>query len=378
MSLKILHSLESLAPNSGGPARSVPQLAIAQAARGMEVGLWSPAPVDRGLPDLPDVSDSNFTLHSGAIAAALEEFGQPDLIHDHGIWLPCHRAVAKLCRKKGICRVVSPRGMLAPWALNHKKWKKRLAWLLYQKYDLQTASGLHATAAIEAHHLEMLGLRPLIFVAPNGVQIRDSGTVGAAKEFGSVPAKKRQTSGRRNRTALFLGRVHPIKGLPVLLDAWHSLRPDGWKMRIVGPDEEGHRAELMDKVAKAGLSDDWSFEDGLEGEGKWSAMAAADLFILASHSENFGIVVAEALASGTPVITTTGTPWKKIVENACGWWVDPTVAALAGALAEACAITDEERSSMGSRGRDWIAADFGWDEIAEKMENFYHEILDGR
>jgi glycosyltransferase involved in cell wall biosynthesis len=146
-------------------------------------------------------------------------------------------------------------------------------------------------------------------------------------------------------------------------------------MRLVGPDEEGHRAELIEKVAKAGLSEDWSFEDGLEGEGKWSAMAEADLFILASHSENFGIVVAEALASGTPVITTTGTPWQKIVENGCGWWVDATAAALAGALAEACAITDEERSSMGSRGRDWIAADFGWGGIAENIELFYRDLL---
>ena len=169
--MKILHCVATLDPSSGGPARSVPQLAMALADQGVEVGLWSPQSIPTCLPDLPPDASHRIRILSGGFREAVEEFGKPQLVHDHGIWLSCHREVARVCRSLQIPRIVSPRGMLEPWALNHKKWKKRLAWWLYQKRDLEAAVALHATAESEASGLRRLGLQRPIIVAANGVDL---------------------------------------------------------------------------------------------------------------------------------------------------------------------------------------------------------------
>jgi glycosyltransferase involved in cell wall biosynthesis len=389
----ILQTLASLDPSSGGPARSVPQLALALSNH--ELGLWcgdsnsdiqfgytqrkySSGESERsragGLPDLRGVEAGNIQLLTGSFAKVLEEWGRPDLIHDHGIWLPCHQQVAKVCRKLEIPRIMSPRGMLEPWALNHRKWKKRLAWWLYQRRDLHSVAGLHATAESEAKQLRRLGLKAPILVAANGVTIPDVLIEESRNVEKHAPLVSRANM---QRTALFLSRVHPKKGLPLLVEAWVKAQPDNWKMRVVGPDEDGHLAKVKRLVEQAGLSVTWQFEDSLEGSAKWQAMAEADLFILPSYSENFGIVVAESLAAGTPVITTTGAPWKGLQERSCGWWVEPESDALTAALREATGMSVEDRKAMGERGREWVRQDFAWPGIAEKMERFYKELLKG-
>ena len=253
--------------------------------------------------------------------------------------------------------------MLEPWALNHKKWKKRLAWWLYQRNDLRSVSGLHATADSEAAQLRNLGLQAPMVVAANGIVIAEEGNAHA------------ETVQDGPRTALFLSRVHRIKGLPLLVEAWAKVKPTNWQMRVVGPDEDGHITEVRELVEKAGLAESWSFESAVEGARKWQAMRKADLFILPSHSENFGIVVAEALAVRTPVITTTGTPWEALLKHQCGWWVAPEVDPIADALKSAIHRSDQERSEMGERGRAWVKKDFAWPGIAQKMEEFYREVV---
>ena len=356
--MRIIYTTASLDPAAGGPARSVPQLALAMARWGHEVALWA----DEGSA-LPDgVESGGIDLLTGNFADALANFGPVDIVHDNGLWLPCHQAVAQVCQQQGIKRVVATRGMLEPWALEHKKWKKRLAWWLYQRRNLRGAAGLHATADQEKLQLQSLGLTAPILIAANGVNIP------SFEDF--TPVKKLAT-----KTALFLGRVHSIKGLPMLVQAWSVLKPKGWRMQIVGPDEDGHRTEIEALVNKAGLADCWSFQDSYEGDAKWQAMRDADLFVLPSFSENFGIVVAESLACGTPVITTTGTPWQGLLEQNCGWWVKPEAAEIQAALAEATQQADTERSAMGQRGRSWVVQEFGWEKIAGEVEGFYQEIL---
>lgn len=374
--MKVFCSVASLDPSAGGPARSVPQLSLALADRGHEVGIWaSEMPRerkkdkgDRGvlapiLADLNVEKAGRIRVLEGSFEEALDVFGQPQLVHDHGIWLPCHREVVKVCRGRDIPRVVSPRGMLMPWSLNNKKWKKRLAWWLYQRQDLRSVAGLHATADSEAAQLRKLGLRAPIVVAANGVVVAEESKARA------------ETVREGPHKALFLSRVHRKKGLPLLVEAWAKVKPENWQMRVVGPQEEGHLAEVREMVEKAGLADSWSFGSGLEGEQKWQAMKEADLFILPSHSENFGIVVAEALAVMTPVITTTGAPWEGLLDHQCGWWVAPAVDPIAEALKSAIHLSDQERSEMGGRGRDWVKKDFAWPGIAQKMEEFYREVV---
>jgi glycosyltransferase involved in cell wall biosynthesis len=329
---------------------------------------------------------------SGRLDAVLEEWGRPDLIHDHGLWSLCHRQVTAFCQKEGIPRVVSPRGMAEEWALNHKRWKKSLGWLLYQRRDLRSAVALHATAESEAEQLRQLGFSQRILIEPNGVDVPrcEVGGQGAGGRRAGQP-----------RTALFLSRIHPKKGLPMLLEGWARLAPPGWRVRIVGPDEAGHTEELKqlcgklklrqashsvtasetvpdaEGSAQAAAGDEPAivFCGPLEGEAKWAAFREADLFVLPTYSENFGIAVAEALACGLPVITTTGAPWAGLLEHGCGWWIEPSVDALGAALTEAIGLTDEERAAMGERGAAWVRAEFTWGPIATRMLKGYREIL---
>ena len=324
---------------------------------GMTVGVWAPDGSAEGA-DLLDGLD--LRILTGSLEQALEVFGSADIIHDSGIWLRHNHLIAReACRRK-IPRVVSPRGMLEPWALNYRKWKKRMAWFAYQRRDLQSADVLHATAAREAEQFRDLGLRAPIAIVPNGVKVPEvSGT--------RIPGPE--------KTALFLSRIHPVKGLPILVEAWSRLRPENWRMRVVGRDEDNHLTEVQHLVRQAGLEESWDFGEAVEGEEKWRAMQEADLFILPSYSENFGIVVAEALATGTPVITTTGTPWEGLRQHNCGWWVPANAEGLASALQDATSCPASGLVAMGERGRLLAERDYGWERVAKQMIDCYQWIL---
>jgi len=197
------------------------------------------------------------------------------------------------------------------------------------------------------------------------------GTSGRAQR--SRPTDLRPpTSGLK--TALFVGRIYPVKGLPMLVEAWAKVRPVGWKMKIVGPDEAGHLAEVRDLVRKCKLEAEFEFTGSLEGDALRQAYQDADLFILPSHTENFGMVVAEALSHGLPVIATNGTPWKGILDQACGWWPEISSDGIADALRAATSLDPTELRAMGARGRQWMQRDFSWEHVASKMAELYRSL----
>lgn len=356
--MKVFLSVASFHPSYGGPARSVARLANALAASGVELGVWAP---DQSAVDTSFLADdARIVRLKGSADEALERFGKADLIHDNGIWLPHNHRLARLALRLGIPRVVSTRGMLEPWALCHKRWKKRLAWTLYQKRDLRAAAALHATAASEAQQIRKLGLTNPVHVVQNGVN----------------PPKEIRMPSYESKTALFLGRVHPVKGLPLLVEAWDRVRPPGWSMRVVGPDEEGHCADIEAMVKRADLAEQWSFEGSLEGDFKRQAFEDASLFILPTHSENFGIAVAEALAHGIPVISTHGAPWAGLTAEGCGWWTPVSVEGLANALKMATNCSPQDLQSMGQRGRLWMQRDFSWASVAASMVQMYEAVVE--
>jgi glycosyltransferase involved in cell wall biosynthesis len=271
-----------------------------------------------------------------------------------------------VARSTGVPFIVSPRGMLTAWALRFRGIKKRLAWLLYQRRDLLSAQVLHATSRAEAEGLRTLGLTQPIAIIPNGVELPPTGE--------SIPSCL-SSPPSSTKTALFLSRIHPVKGLLGLVEAWQMAKPPGWRMVIAGGAENGHLAEVEAEIRKRSLDNEFMFLGEVPDEAKWGLYQSADLFVLPSKSENFGIAVAEALAAGLPVITTCGTPWEELVTHRCGWWVEAAAAPLAEALRQATALPAAQRCEMGQRGRKLVEANYTWPAAARKMLAVYRWML---
>ena len=289
--------------------------------------------------------------------------GKVNIVHDFGLWLPANHAVASECHKSHIPFVSSPSGMLASWALRHKPWKKRLAWWLYQRRDLTRASLLAATSPQELQDIRNKITNSKITLIPNGVEIPKRSANPLAQGTG------------RTRKVVFLGRIHPVKGLMNLVKAWDLVRPSGWRCILVGPDEAGHRRELETLLQARSLTTQFEFPGLVDGHSKWEVLRLADIFVLPSFTENFGISAAEALASGVPVITTRGTPWKDLVERQCGWWVESKPESLAEALEQATSLRDKDRFEMGQRGRELVIEMYSWNHIANEMIAAYDWLL---
>ncbi|MBA3406422.1 MAG: glycosyltransferase [Gemmatimonadaceae bacterium] len=359
--MRVFLSATSLLSTYGGPAYSVSRLATALGEAGVEVGLWSS---DDSVGVNPAIMEADQVRPlRGSAASALRSFGDVDVIHDNGIWLPHNHRLASIASERRVPRVVSTRGMLEPWAMNHKRNKKRIAWALYQRRDLATAQWLHTTGENERATVEEFRLGAPVAVIPNGVELpprgQTAGRLAAPREF---------------RTALFIGRIYPVKGLPMLIEAWARVRPIGWRLRIAGPDEGGHRAVVERAVLAAGLGSTVSFLDYLGDDARGSHLLGADLFILPSHSESFGLAVAEALAHSLPVLTTRQAPWGVLEDYRCGWWVNATVEGVAGGLRLATSAGTEELAEMGARGRELVAARFRWQEVAKQFIALYERL----
>jgi glycosyltransferase involved in cell wall biosynthesis len=364
--MKLFLAGASLLPAYGGPAYSVSRLALALTAAGVQVGLWAPDQSAATTPLLP--AEASVQRLTGPAAEALERFGHTDVLHDNGLWWSHNHQLANLAAARGLPRVVSTCGMLAPWALQHKRWKKRLAWWLYQRRDVARASCHHTTAAAEAIHVQRLKLGVPVRVIPNGVDVPE--VSWKARRVGGEHAAR-----NGKKTALFLGRIYPVKGLPMLIEAWAHVRPHGWRLQIVGPDEAGHRAEVETAVFAAGLDEVVSFADPLEGSAKQEVFFDADLFVLPTQSENIGMAIGEALAHGLPVLTTTGAPWPMLPQRGCGWWVEPTVEGLAAGLRQATALDAATLQAMGAKGREFVSAAFGWERVAGQFVSMYEDVM---
>ena len=194
-----------------------------------------------------------------------------------------------------------------------------------------------------------------------------------------LPAQSlHQTAADGARHALFLSRIHPHKGVIELLQAWAALRPAGWRLTLAGPAEPAFRARVAELVAAMPADTQVSMHDAVADEDKWALFAAADLVVLPSRSENFGVVVAEALASAVPVITTTGTPWAQIPERGCGWYVAPDTVSLTAALRKATGMDSHTLSAMGERGRRWMQSDFVWQGVGRRLADGYDWLAGGQ
>jgi len=378
--------IASLAKAAGGPTFSVSSLCEAAAVAGARqslVTVHAPAGESEHLPN-PDLVE---TIRVAAFHfRALRMFWSPSFksallrhcrergvqtIQSHGIWTQPNHVAASVARELGLPFVVSTHGMLEPWAWRYHAWKKRPAWWLWEHRNLRSAAVLRATAQQEVEALRALGLRNPIALIPNGV---DLPPVCQRSEIRSQRSAIRdQKPGVRS--ALFVSRIHPKKGLLNLVEAWSRVRPVGWRMVVCGPDECGHTEQVKRAVAEAGLASEFDFKSSAYGPEKEALYASADLFVLPTFSENFGIAVAEALAAEMPVITTTGAPWEELRTRQCGWWIDIGAKPLAATLREAISLSDQERYEMGRRGRRLVEEKYSWPKIGREMLAVYQWVL---
>ncbi|MEM8854184.1 MAG: glycosyltransferase [Pseudomonadota bacterium] len=338
-------------PNSG-VATVVRELSEALAARGERVRIVSAE--DGPVPPLNGVEVVR--LAPGRLRAPLQMAWtlvrlRPSVVAVHGFWLPALVAGCAAAQLRGVPVLLSPHGMFSPYSFAVKGGRKRLALSLGFKRVLTKVTAFHTTSEAERQEIRSLGLRQPVHVIPNGVAVADA----------TPPAQD-----AAQRTLLFMSRIHPKKGLPLLLKALAQL-PEAmsdWRLVVAGPDENGHKAEVAALADALGIA--VTFTGPLAGEDKAKALASADLFVLPTHNENFGIVIAEALAAGTPALTTTGTPWESLVDRRAGWWVAPEVDAIKAALADAMARPRDELAAMGNNGKAWIKEAFGWDALAAR------------
>jgi glycosyltransferase involved in cell wall biosynthesis len=375
--LSVFHVIGDVDPRSGGTARAVVDVtdALAQETGVAVTLLFQMHPGQNCLDSIPLVrrieamSRTRWASASGLpLKRALgREIARaaPSLIHVHGLWMALDHWAVAAARRHGIPLVIQPHGMLEPWALRHHAWKKRIAMSLYQRRDLEAADLLIASTAREAESLRCLGFKRPIAIIPHGI-----------RPVAEKPADRSSDPAGPHRlhTVLFLSRLHPVKGLPNLIKAWARLAPQGWRLVIAGPDQGGHLQEIQALIRRHGLGETVQYVGEVRDEVKSALYRAADLFVLPTHTENFGIVVAEALAHGVPVITTRGAPWAELETHRCGWWIDIGEEPLVKALQEAMAMSDEVRHEMGARGREF-AQRYEWSDVARQLHAAYRWVL---
>jgi len=435
--MRILHIVAGVPPG-GGIAESVPSLCRHEKSLGHRVTL---AVVDGPMSEAALAAEAagvRLVRYSSSFPRALyfswqmlvglsRRVRESDVVHVHSnwtfpVWWGCLSA-----RRWGKHYVMSPCGCLSRERRLRSAWKKRLAGWFFDRRCLADAALIHATC--EAEHREVDAYlaetgkhAPHVEVVPEGIDVQ-AWTAAPDRRF----LENRFPACRGKRVVLFMGRLAPLKGLDLLVSAWHLLE-DGvpaWHLLIVGPDEQGYASQVKKMIDRAGLEERVTLAGPMYGEERRTLLNTVDVFVLPTYNENFGIAVAEALACGVPVITTKGAPWSELLGNSdsskvlkcesakvgetegmqsavavnsqqsqdmcqndfrtlelsnfrtsrCGWWVDIGVEPLAAALREAMSLTDEERHLMGKNGRRLVEAKYRWEEVAKQMVAVYEKCV---
>jgi len=371
-SRSVVHIVPSISNEASGLSPAVVRLCESLSDEGRSITL---ATVDYG----PTVSRAPFLEifplglgprrlgRSPAMSKSIQAWASSkkiEILHNHSLWMMPNVYPGKIAQVHNIPLVVSPHGTLSEWAMASGSKIKKIFWPLLQKPVLDSTTCFHATALSEYHDIRRLGFKQPVAIIPNGIDIPS----GKNHKISPDPSEY--------RTLLFLGRIHPTKGVDILLKTWSVISPQfpNWLLQIVGPDNGGYLPKMQSLASQLGL-ERFEFSGPLMGDEKLRAYQEADLFVLPTHSENFGLTVAEALAVGTPAIVTKGAPWEGLETRSAGWWIDLGTDSLVACLEDALSRSEEDLRTMGENGREWMIEEFSWNEIARKVDHTYSWIL---
>ena len=374
--MKVVHVVTGIRAESAGPSYSVPGLCRGLTDAGVSIHLHTlRKPLNREFPFEVVEHPYNYkVLHrlipirwAGRLLKGLvEDCKDADIVCSNGLWeMPCvYPAWAK--KKTGCKLVTAPRGSLAENALKLSRFKKKVFSKIFQDSALRAVDMWHATSEKEYNEIRAAGFTQPVEIVPIGIDLPN---VSIRNSLGL-------------RKLVFLGRIHKIKGCDKLVCAWELLhnKLKDWELIIAGPDC-GALKELQSTVAEKQLPR-VSFAGEVNGTAKYELLASADLYVLPTETENFGITVAEALASATPVITTKGTLWSGLMGvdgiGRSGWWIENTVDELVKVIAEAAEMSRDALLAWGENGRKWMARDYSWSCIGQQMKSAYEWLLGQR
>jgi glycosyltransferase involved in cell wall biosynthesis len=372
--VKLCHIVPSLEARYGGPSKSVVGLAAALARCGNEVELLTTDPgkgwrrsegnveiqaFHRNWPGSVCAS-AGLRAHLGTVTA--------DIVHHHSIWLRTLHYAHRAARRIGAPLVVSPRGMMDPWAWRHHSRKKAFARALIHPGAFEAVDGWHATSPEEAAALRALGFQQPMCVAPNGVSAPTADEMSASAEHwrNIVPAA------RDRPVALFYSRFHQKKRLIELIDAWLDHSPEDWLLLVVGIPEDYTPEMIENYVLRSGHA---GRVRAYDGTGHPPPYSVSSLFLLPSHGENFGLSIAEALAHGVPALVTDTTPWSGLNSTGGGWCVPwPEFGA---ALRAATSEGMESLRRRGAIARAWVLREYSWEKPARILSEFYAGLRAG-
>jgi glycosyltransferase involved in cell wall biosynthesis len=373
--MNLCHIVPSLAAQRGGPSRSVRALCGSLADAGHSVDLLTtaeaaPAPEENAAAGRLRVRTfrrdwPERLCPSAGLRRALAGTDAA-IVHHHALWLRTLHYAHRRTRRSGARLVVSPRGMMSAWAWRHRGWRKRLARALVHPGALDAVAGWHATSDEEAAEIRALGFTQPICVAPNGVEAPVAADTAAAAAHwrAACPA----LAGRR--VALFYSRLHAKKRVLELIDVWLANAAPEWLLLLVGIPEDYTPDMLERYAAKMGGAGRIAVFAGTDRPAPY---AVASVFLLPSHNENFGLVVAEAMAHGVPVLVTDTTPWRTVNDPGLGWCVPWN--SYASALAAATAESADALARRGAAARDWVLREFAWSRSAATLAAFYRTLV---
>jgi glycosyltransferase involved in cell wall biosynthesis len=369
--MKLCHIVPSLEPHRGGPSKSVPALCTALARLGHEVELFATAPGADAKGETREEANVRITVFrrdwpqrlcpSSGLRRAIRQ-NEADIVHHHSLWLRSLHYAHGRGKMSGTKLVISPRGMMSAWAWRHHRWQKTLARLLVHPGALPGAAGWHATSAEEETEIRTLGFPQNVCVAPNGVDAPSP----AETEIAAAHWREVCPEVARRPVALFYSRFHQKKRVIELIDLWLESAPKDWLLLLVGIPED-YTPEMLNRYVLR-MSGSGRIR-AYSGAGQPAPYAIASLFLLPSHNENFGLVVAEAMAHGLPVVVTDTTPWRAVNDEHTGWCVPWEN--YGATLASATTTPPDELRDRGQKARAWVLREFSWDRAAMVLSEFY-------